>query len=360
MTNVNKIGLRKRMALSVFQKVKHNLVKLHELNYLFWECTLRCNLQCKHCGSDCKKNSTVKDMPIADFIRVIDEIKPNVNSHKTMIVLTGGEPLMRKDIEMCGLELYKREFPWGLVTNGYLLTRQRFDSLIQSGLRSITISLDGFENEHDWFRGKNGSYQKVIEAIKLIVKGNNLIYDVVTCVNQQNIAHLSKMKKMLIDLGVKKWRLFTVFPIGRAAENPELRLNNEQFKTVFDFIKTTRNENEIEINYGCEGFLGNYEGEVRDNFFFCRAGVSIGSILVDGSISACPSLRSNFIQGNIYNDNFMDVWENKFDVMRNRKWTKTGKCKDCKYYKWCEGNGMHLRDEKTGELLFCHLERLSE
>lgn len=360
MMQSNKIGIKKRIALSAYRQYKKAETKLHELNYLFWECTLRCNLNCLHCGSDCKADSKQKDMPLQDFIKVIDEIKPIVNPNKTMIVLTGGEPLVRKDIETVGLKLYERGFPWGLVTNGLLLSRKRLDALLCAGLRSITVSLDGFEKEHNWFRGNKNSFAKAKQAIQMIVKVPNLEYDVVTCVNKLSFEKLYKLKEELIAWGVKNWRLFTVFPIGRAKDNPLLKLESLQFKQLMNFIRQTRKEGKINASYGCEGFLGNYEGEVRDDFFFCRAGINIGSVLVDGSISACPSLRENFIQGNIYRDSFVDVWENKFDIMRNRKWMRSGKCITCKQFKDCQGNGLHLRNEKTGELLFCHYEKLEE
>ena len=108
------------------------------------------------------------------------------------------------------------------------------------------------------------------------------------------------------------------------------------------------------MKFSCEGFTAKYETEVRDGFFFCRAGINIASVLVDGSISACPNIDREFAQGNIYNDNFMDVWENRFDIMRNRKWMKTGICKNCKMFKWCRGNGFGricmgaVRAEKIG------------
>ncbi len=93
---------------------------------------------------------------------------------------------------------------------------------------------------------------------------------------------------------------------------------------------------------------------VRDTPFFCRAGVNIGSVLVDGSISACPSLRSDYIQGNIYSDDFFSVWDDRFTVMRDRSWARTDDCKDCRWWRYCRGNGLHLRDEKSGKLLFCN------
>jgi radical SAM enzyme (rSAM/lipoprotein system) len=297
-------------------------------------------------------------MPLKDFLSVIDEITPHVTPNKTTIVLTGGEPLVRNDIETCGAELYQRGYPWGIVSNGFAWSEKRFGSLLDNGLRSITISLDGLENSHNWLRNNPHSYRKALDAIKLLPMAPDLKYDVVTCVQPHNFNELSAIKDLLINMGVKYWRLFTIFPVGRAATNADLQLGSAQWVHLMEFIKKTRLEKEINISYGCEGFLGPYETEVRDQFFFCKAGINIGSVLADGSISACPSLRSNFIQGNIYNDNFMDVWYHRFEKFRNRDWTKTGLCADCSYFTYCNGNGLHLREESTGELLFCHLHKI--
>ena len=357
---ITNLTFRKAVALKLFQRYKAIETKKHQLSYLFWECTLRCNLGCKHCGSDCKKDVSQKDMPLADFLKAIDSITPHVNPNNTMIVLTGGEPLMRNDLEQCGLELYRRGYPWGMVSNGLVMTEKRLDSLIASGLRSVTISLDGFEDSHNLMRGDSNSFKNAFNAIKLLVaKYEDVVFDVVTCVSSRTFPELCDLKELLIEIGVRDWRIFTIFPIGRAAQHQELQLPPAQFKQLFDFIRNTRKEGRIKLEYGCEGFLGNYEGEVRDNFFFCRAGVTVGSILVDGSISACPNLRSNFVQGNIYKDDFMEAWNSRYQIFRDRSWTKKGECEDCKSFNYCQGNGMHLRDE-SGGLLFCHLKRLQE
>ncbi len=358
--SVTKISLRKRLALNLFKKYKDNERSIHQLNYILWECTLRCNLRCLHCGSDCRKEASQKDMPANDFLKAIDEIVEMVVPHNTMIVLTGGEPLLRIDLEQVGISLYKRGFPWGIVTNGMLLSERRLNALILAGLRSITVSLDGLEESHNWLRGSSGSYSAAIHAISLLPSIPGIQYDVVTCVNQRNFHELRQLKELLMDMGVKKWRIFTIFPVGRAKAHNELQLEPVDFKGLFDFIVKTRKEGTIKLSYGCEGFLASYEQEVRDHFFMCRAGINIASILADGSISACPNLRESFIQGNIYKDNFREVWENRYDVFRNRSWTKTGICSACEFYKYCEGNGMHLRDGKTGELMFCHLKRMEE
>jgi radical SAM enzyme (rSAM/lipoprotein system) len=358
--NVIPISFKKRLGLELFTLWRDSTVRQHPLQYLFWECTLRCNLSCVHCGSDCRKAVESPDMPLEDFLKTIDIIVPYVDPNKTMIVLTGGEPLMRNDLVQCGQSLYDRGFPWGMVTNGLEFNKKRFTMLEQAVLRAITVSLDGFEKSHNRMRGHSKSYKNALNTIQMIAQSNfDVIFDVVTCVNQWNINELPALKELLIDIGVKAWRLFTVFPIGRAADNKYLQLDPAQFKQAFDFIHDTRKEGCIKLDYGCEGFLGNYETEVRDSFFFCRAGVTIGSVLADGSISACPNLRSNFSLGNIYNDNFMDVWNNCYQVFRNRSWTKQGECTVCKYFKYCKGSGMHLRNENGG-LLFCHLNRLTE
>ncbi len=358
--SISDIPLRKKLALSLFSRYKATEAKIHRLNYILWECTLRCNLSCLHCGSDCKKDSSICDMPAKDFLGALDSITDILEPNNTMIVLTGGEALLRKDIEQIGRQLYIRGFPWGIVTNGMMLNETKIASLLNSGLRSITVSLDGFENSHNWLRNNPKSFSNAVNGIKILAKTLDIAFDVVTCVNRKNYGQLNEFKEALIEWGVSRWRIFTVFPIGRAAEHKELQLEPREFKLLFDFIASTRKEGRINLNYGCEGYLGNYEMEVRDNMFFCRAGISVASILADGSISACPNLRDNFIQGNIYRDNFRDVWENRYSIFRDRRWTKTGICADCKSYKYCQGNGMHLRNDKNGELLFCHLKRIEE
>lgn len=350
-----KISIRKRLALEIARKIRKDSAP--ELRTLFWECTLRCNAACRHCGSDCKATANSKDMPAEDFLKVIDNLTPHVDTHKTFIIFTGGEALVRKDIEEIGAELNRREYPWGIVTNGFLLNAERLQSLKAAGMHSITISLDGFEEAHDWMRRIHNGFQHAVEAIKLLVADGELVYDVVTCANQKNYDTLPEFRDYLISIGVKEWRIFTVFPVGRAADNPELQLNDRQFTDIIKFIADTRKEGKIKVSYGCEGFLGGYEMEVRDQFYTCRAGISVSSILADGSISACPSIRANYSQGNIYTDDLWDVWTNRYQKFRDRSWMKKDECGECKMFRYCEGNGFHLRDEE-GKLLFCHYHRL--
>lgn len=370
--------LRQKIALELARLQYRQQNAGHSLYQLFWECTLRCNFACRHCGSDCKSLAHVPDMPFEDFHKVLKDIKKEMDVSRLSVIMTGGEPLCRKDLETCGRAIYDMGIAWGIVTNAWLLDEKRLISLLKAGIHGITISLDGIGETHDWMRGKKESFNRASQAIRRICDFNHaakagqgalgfsrlmpsdaIAFDVVSCINKRSLKQLEALKEHLIALGVSHWRVFTIFPVGRAADDPELQLDAQEFKHLMDFIVATRQEGRIHLDYACEGYLGDYEGKVRDHFFTCQAGLSIASILSDGSISACPSIRSDYHQGNIYRgDKFTDIWKNKFQAYRQREWMKKDKCADCEFFRYCQGGAMHLRDGQ-GKLLFCHLDRLS-
>lgn len=352
------MNFRQRVGLELQRQLRKTNEQLHPLRSLFWECTLRCNMHCRHCGSDCRVQPEVKDMPAADFLRAVDSLTPHVNPNETFVIITGGEALLRDDLEAVGLELYRRGYPWGVVTNGYLLDRTRLQSLMESGLHSVTVSLDGPEEQHNWLRRHEGSFARATEAVRLLAAQHEVLWDVVTCVNPRNIDRLAEFRDLLAGLGVASWRLFSIFPMGRAAGDPDLQLTDKQLRRLMDFIEAERrSDRTMEVSYACEGFLGDYEQRVRDHFFYCRSGVEVASIRCDGAISGCTSVRSHMDQGSIYTDDLWDVWQNRFQTMRDRSWARKGHCADCKMWRYCEGSGLHLYDD-NGDLITCHYRRL--
>ena len=340
----------------LFRLFRTNETKVHELNYLFWECTTRCMLRCRHCGSDCSVQSREKDMPLEDFLKALDTIPADHRPKDFSVVITGGEPLLRPDLAEAGREIRRRGFGWSIVTNGWSYDEAMHGKLMAAGLGAVTVSLDGLEASHDWMRGVPGSYQRALRAIGLIAADPRLNGDVVTCVNQRNLAELPEIYEVLKNQGVKQWRLFTIIPIGRAADDPEMKLTDGQFVTLMEFIRKKRLEGgPMHETFSCEGYLGRYEEKVRDIRYFCRAGVNIASVLIDGRICACPNIdRDRFSQGSIYTDNLYEVWETRFEPFRKRDWARTGRCKDCKVWKNCLGNGMHNWHGDSEEVLQCH------
>lgn len=356
---MSSLGLKQRLALELHRQVIKEEVRQHPLQQLFWECTLRCNMRCRHCGSDCKVSSLHPDMPFEDFEKVLLGVREAYDPHKILVIVSGGEPLMRPDVAACGKRIYELGFPWGIVSNGRLMSPRKIDELLVSGMRSATISLDGFEPEHNWMRGTPDAFEHASRAIGILAKVPDIGFDVVTCVNQRNFGTLEQFKEYLISIGLKRWRIFTIFPVGRAADDPELQLSGEQYRELMGFIERTRKEGRISLSYACEGFLGSYEGKVRDHMYTCQAGVSIAGVRIDGAISGCTSIRARFDQGNIYSDDFVDVWEHRFLPFREREWARTGACSDCRWWRYCEGGGMHLHDD-DGKLIMCNLAKLEQ
>lgn len=297
-------------------------------------------------------------MPLEDFAKVLDRVAEEMDAHRMMVITTGGEPLMRSDIVEVGKAITSRGFYWGLVTNGMSLSKQLLYRMIQAGLSSISVSIDGLEEDHNWMRGHQDSFSKAVDAARHILSHREyLAFDVITCVNKRSIKTLPQIKDLLYKLGVRDWRLVAIFPSGRAAEDPLLFLDGSQVRQLMDFIKNIRLQNELNVSFGCEGFLGPYEHEVRDYQFFCQAGINVASIRYDGAISGCLSIRSQYDEGNIYMDDFVEVWNKRFYRYRNHQWMKTGVCSNCEVWRWCQGNGMHLRDDE-GQLTQCLYQKM--
>lgn len=345
----------------LFRLFRKNETKIHELNYLFWECTTRCNLHCRHCGSDCFSASRDKDMPLEDFLGALDTIPKKELPREFTVVLTGGEPLLRPDITEIGRAIRKRGIGWSMVSNGYFYDEKMHAKLMAAGMGALTISLDGLEDAHNWMRGNPDSFSRAVRAIGIAAAEKRMNFDVVSCINKKNISQLQNLYNLLSCLGVKQWRIFTIIPIGRAKDDPEQHLSNEEFTGLMDFIAGKRKDEsgKMNVTFSCEGYLGRYEKVVRQTPYFCRAGINIASVLIDGRICACPNIdREAFSQGNIYSDNLHEVWNTKFLPFRDRSWARRGQCKDCKVFKDCLGNGMHNWHGDCSNVINCHYQKI--
>ncbi len=331
---------------------------VHPLRYLFIEITQRCNLSCRHCGSDCGRDTQLEELDTAEWMQFFDYLADAFPKRDPILVITGGEPLCHPDFWQLTSRLNALGFKWGIVTNGFLLDQPTAERLVRRGIRNITVSLDGKAESHNWLRGRSGSFQRAMGAVEMLARSNIPFFDVVTCVNPRNLEELPEVLAMLRGAGVKRWRLFSIFPKGRAKENAELLLSNEQLGKMLEWVETKRLELEdtdFHVNFSCEGYLPpELDRAVRDEPYFCRAGIAIGSVLCDGSVSACPNITRSLIQGNIRDDDLMDIWENRFEPFRNRQWMRTGECTDCKEWSRCQGNSLHLWDDEANRTALCH------
>lgn len=190
MKRIIPLSPRRWLALEIFRRMKRERIEEHPLRQLFWECTLRCNVRCRHCGSDCKSSPSTPDMPLEDFLKVLDSIATHTDPHNVFVIISGGEPTVREDLETCAKEISRRGYPWGMVCNGLYLTRQRLHNLIRNGMSSISISLDGLEDVHNWMRRHPESFDRAVNAIREITAIPELTFDVITCVTRRSLPQL--------------------------------------------------------------------------------------------------------------------------------------------------------------------------
>lgn len=329
--------------------------RLHELNYLFLEITQRCNLACRHCGSDCTADASLPDLPAVDIMRVLDDIARRHDPSRITVALTGGEPLLYPGFFELGASITARGFPWGMVSNGWAWTPAMVEQARLAGLRTMTVSLDGPQASHDWLRGREGSFDRACAALRMLAAAPWLQkLDVVTCVHRRNLGQLDETRDLLASLGVGHWRLFTVSPIGRAAREPELLLDRDGFRLLMAWVEAARSRPGPQVGCSESGYLGACEMAVRGAPYFCRAGINVAGVMADGAILACPNIDRSFAQGNIWTDDFCDVWEHRYQAFRDRSWLRTGRCAQCPEWSLCQGNSFHLVDPRTGGTRLCH------
>ena len=278
--------------------------------------------------------------------------------------IIGGEPLLRHDIEIAGAHAAGLGYSWGITTNGMQLSARRIESLKAAGLSTISVSLDGLAEQHDALRQRPGAFHRVTEAISRLLDNRFWRqFDVICCVNALNIDHLGPFTDYLAGLGVPQVRFTPVFSRGRADAASGLMLSGEQLRRMLAFIAEQRvSRSGIAVTLSEEGYWGpNWECRVRDGFHYCGSGIGIGSILHDGGVTGCPSVSRRFIEGNVRDTPFLDIWEGRFIGFREgRRALAAGSCGHCRHWELCEGGGCHLFDPVDGAIEPCALKKIGE
>jgi MoaA/NifB/PqqE/SkfB family radical SAM enzyme len=328
---------------------------------VFLEITQRCNLSCRHCGSDCSSDAHPGELSIDEWVGVADQLAWDFDPRSLAVVLTGGEPLCCPDLDRLLERLQANGLAWGVVTNGWLLTERNAERLSKRGIASATVSLDGLREDHDWLRGREGSFDRAVAGIARLVRARLPFFDVVTCVHPRNLGSLSEVQQLLASLGVPAWRLFPIFAKGRARANQDLRLGRHEFQRLLAFVHAARAARPtMQIDFSCEGYLPpQWDRRVRSEPYFCRAGICVASVLCDGGIGACPSISRCLVQGNIRDVSLRRAWDERFESYRDRSWLRTGRCQSCGEFDRCKGNSLHLWDETSGMAGQCTLDLLS-
>ena len=326
------------------------------LRNLFLELTLRCNERCIHCGSRCGEHDDVPELTLGQYRKILDDVKRDFGTKQVELDVTGGEPLLRRDFY--DIMSYARSlgFRWGMTSNATLIDDRAAHRLYESGMKTISVSIDGLEKTHDSLRGMDGAFSRAMRGIDALIRHGGFQHiQITTVVNHRNFGELPELFELMRETDIDSWRVINIEPIGRALDTPELMLTDDEYRMLFDFIMDKRMEG-YPVTYGCSHFLGaEYERQVRDWYFLCNAGIYTASIASNGDILACLDIerRPELVQGNILRDSLKDVWENRFSVFRSDLSDRNGKCRECEQCGFCHGGAHHSWDYDRNEQRVC-------
>lgn len=353
-----------------FQRVWAENQSEHPIRWIELEVTRHCPLLCRHCGSSCSVDSPYdQELSKNTILEQFRKIADHYDAGSINVGITGGEPLVRKDVFEIMAHISEMGFPLGIVTSGYTFTDTTINYLAAAGVRSVSVSLDGLEDTHDWVRRRPQAFRRAVQALQALVDSGLFYVEPITTVNRRNIQELEQLEQLVKGIGVHAWRLFRTFPRGRAEGDRDLLLTPEEFRYMLDFIRErfypgspaeVLKAGRFKVQYCEEGYLEDYELEVRDQFRNCAAGVNFLTILADGSVTGCAALSEQYIQGNILREDIIDLWENRFERFRDRSWTRVGQCADCKEYTHCQGDGLHLWDHPEQGPAICNYRELQK
>ncbi len=325
------------------------------LRQLFLELTLRCNEHCFHCGSGCTP-ARRDELSAEEFCRVLDEVKEDFDIREVMLCITGGEPLLRPDFfEIMG-HAHALGYRWGMTSNATLITREVAHRLAETGMRTISVSIDGLPETHDRLRGYPGGYEQAMRGIRNLIDEKAFRHvQVTTVVNHGNIGELDELFGIMSALDIDSWRVINLEPIGRALLRPDLMCTGDDYRRLFSFIREKRADG-WPVTYGCSHYLGpELEGELRDWYFLCNAGIYTASVMANGDVGACLDIerRPETIQGNIRTERFSEIWKNRFELFRRDLCEGSDYCRGCEHADHCRGGAHHSWNYDKNEPMLC-------
>ena len=315
-----------------------------------WEITRSCPLACRHCRASAENGLYQGELTTEQAFRVLESI---TSFAKPIIILTGGEPMNRKDIYQIaryGTDLGLRMV---MAPCGLQVTEKTVSRMIDSGIRRISLSLDGQDAEtHDSFRGVTGAFDSVIKAAEA-AKAGGLEFQINSTITKLNYKQMPRMLELAIELGAVSFHPFLLVPTGRARDMMEYEINPEEYEELLLWIYRKSRDLPIQMKPTCaphyyrilrqeeqkagrkvspatHGLDGMTKG--------CLGGQSFAFISHTGKIQICGFMEDE--AGDLQKDNFdfRPTWETSelFARMRDLN-SYHGKCGHCGYRQYCGG-----------------------
>jgi heme b synthase len=270
---------------------------------------------------------------------------------KSIIILTGGEPLLRKDIFALADYGTKKGLRMVLATNGTLITPDITKKITGSGIKRISISLDGATREsHDLFRQVNGAFDGAIQGITYL-KEQGIEFQINTTVTRYNLSELEGILDLAVGLGAAAHHMFLLVPTGRAKEMVNQELNAREYEDTLCWFYQQQNAVPLQLKATCAPQYhrilrqeAHSKGEKVNRKAYgldavtrgCLAGISYCFISHEGIVQPCGYLELN--SGDLRESIFSDIWKNSSIFADLRDFSKyEGKCRRCEYITVCGG-----------------------
>jgi radical SAM protein with 4Fe4S-binding SPASM domain len=331
-----------------------------------WNLTYRCNLACEHCYLDAGFRPAVASEAFADRSeldteqckRVVDQLVDF--APEALTILTGGEPLLRRDILDIVRYAAEREL-WVVVgTNGVKVTESLAGVLKEAGVRGLALSLDALEPEvHDSFRRVRGAWRNTVEGAR-ILGGAGFPFIVQTTAGSHNRGQLEALAELAhAELGARVWNLYFLVPSGRGQFVSDL--SPEEYDEVLAALRRIQRHylGKMVVNAKCapHSVRQLLEEDPSSPFFRsfaggaggCPAGTHYLGIRPNGDVTPCPYLP--LFGGNLQRERLVDVWNGSelFQTIRRRN-QLGGRCGDCELSSYCGGCRARAHG-MTGDLL---------
>ncbi|MGQ9509394.1 MAG: heme b synthase [Thermodesulfobacteriota bacterium] len=339
----------------------------HELRMIAWELTRRCNLACVHCRASSEYETYPEELTTKECLRVMDEIS---NLSKPVIILTGGEPLLRRDIFELARYGSKKGFRMVMATNGTLITEENAKEMKVSGIQRISISLDGPDKEtHDLFRQVSGAFEDSLRGIE-IAKKVGLPFQINTTVTKMNLHLINDILRLAVDLGAVAHHIFLLVPTGRGKGLRDKEISALEYEKTLHWFYEQIDRVPLQLKATCAPHYyrilrqrGKKDGKkallkkegLDATTRGCLGGISFCFISHRGQVQPCGYLELDC--GNVKEKSFQEIWKDSeiFQTLRNINGYH-GKCGRCEYRKVCGGcraRAFELTGDYMGEEPYC-------
>ena len=334
-----------------------------------WNVTRQCNLKCVHCYAHAKNIPFDNELSTMEGKNLIDDL---AGFGVPVLLISGGEPLVRKDLPELAAYAVEKGMRAVISTNGTLITPQMAGTLKKIGLSYVGISLDGMEEINDRFRGVKGAFRSALKGIENCKKAGIKVGLRFT-INKINVGEIPELFKLLEEKDIPRICFYHLVYAGRGSKLVEEDLTHKESRRAVDLIMdlTKRLHDQgkpkevLTVDNHADGpfihlrlkkenperaqevleLLKMNEGN--------NSGIGIGCISWDGEVHADQFWR-HYSFGNVKDRPFSEIWTDTSDPLmkklKEKKKYAKGRCATCRWLDICAGNFRVRSEAVTGDV----------